>query len=61
MLLCYKYDPMTGRYGMIALTSIRTGGVITVLALVSFIAVMLRRERKQSAAGDPVAEVPRNA
>jgi protein SCO1 len=58
MLLCYKYDPMTGRYGLIALNAIRTGGVITVLALVSFIVVMLRRERTLAAARRDGAQPP---
>ena len=59
MLLCYKYDPMTGRYGMIALNAIRAGGVITVLGLVSFIVVMLRRERRLAAQKDgPRRPVP---
>lgn len=46
MLLCYQYNPMTGKYGIIALNSIRFGGVLTVLALGTFIVVMLRRERR---------------
>jgi protein SCO1/2 len=46
MLLCYQYDPMTGKYGAIALNSIRVGGVLTVGALVTLIVVMLRRERR---------------
>lgn len=44
-LLCYRYDPMTGKYGMVVLNSIRAGGVLTILALGTFIWVMLRRER----------------
>ena len=46
MLLCYRYDPMTGHYGVIALNSIRIGGVLTIAALGTFIGVMLRRERR---------------
>lgn len=51
MLLCYQYDPMTGKYGAIALNSIRAGGVVTVGALVTFIFVMLRRERRAATPG----------
>ena len=51
MLLCYQYDPMTGRYGAIALNSIRAGGVVTVGALAAFILVMLRRERRAANPG----------
>lgn len=46
LLLCYRYDPTTGRYSAIALTSVRLGGVFTVLALGSFIGVMWHRERR---------------
>jgi protein SCO1/2 len=46
MLLCYQYDPMTGKYGVIALNSIRVGGVLTVAALAALIVTLLRRERR---------------
>ena len=45
-LLCYRYDPMTGKYGMVILNAIRIGGVLTVAAVAAFIGIMLRRERK---------------
>ena len=45
MLLCYHYDPATGKYGATAIEAIRIGGVATVLALVSFLVVSLRKER----------------
>jgi hypothetical protein len=37
---------MTGKYGMAIMTAIRIGGVLTFLALGTFIAVMVRRERR---------------
>ena len=46
LLLCYSYDPMTGKYGLYIRNSLRIGGVATILALASFIVVMLRRERR---------------
>lgn len=46
LLLCYSYDPMTGKYGLYIRNSLRIGGLATVLALGSFIFVMLRRERR---------------
>ena len=62
VLLCYQYDPMTGKYGVIALNAIRAGGVLTVGALGAFIFVMLRRERQRAAAPGPLAGRPeRNA
>jgi protein SCO1/2 len=45
-LLCYQYDPMTGKYGVVILNSIRLGAVVTVGLLAGFVVVMLRRERK---------------
>jgi protein SCO1/2 len=45
LLYCFHYDPVTGTYGAVALNVVRLGGVITVLALVTFVTVMLRRER----------------
>ena len=47
-LLCYQYDPMTGKYGLVVMNSIRAGGVLTVAALGIFITVMLRRERRSA-------------
>lgn len=46
LLLCYHYDIATGRYTNVALTLVRTGGVLTVLGLGSFIGVMLYREER---------------
>jgi protein SCO1/2 len=45
LLLCYHYDPSTGKYGVIAIDAIRIGGVATVLAFFTFLFVSLRRER----------------
>ena len=46
LLLCYSYDPMTGKYGLYIRNSLRIGGLATILAIGSFIVVMLRRERR---------------
>lgn len=46
LLLCYHYDPRTGRYGAAALGSVRVGAVLTVLGLSVFILIMVRRERR---------------
>jgi protein SCO1 len=46
LLLCYHYDPVTGRYGRSALALMRAGGVTTVAALGSFIFIMIRKERR---------------
>lgn len=44
LLFCFHYDPAMGRYSGIALSSVRIGGVLTVLALVAFIGGALLRE-----------------
>ena len=44
LLYCYHYDPATGSYGLIAMSAVRLGGVVTLLALVGFVVVSLRRE-----------------
>jgi protein SCO1/2 len=48
MLLCYHYDPTTGKYGATALTMVRIGAVATMLAFAVFLFVSLRRERAES-------------
>ncbi len=45
LLLCYHYDPATGKYSRSAMNFVRAGGIATVLSLAGFIVVMLRRER----------------
>src|SRR5207247_445251 len=46
LLLCFHYDPATGKYSRSAMNFVRAGGVATVLGLGSFIAIMIRRERQ---------------
>ena len=47
LLFCYRYDPATGKYGLLITNIVRLAGVATVIALVTFIAVMLRRDRNR--------------
>jgi protein SCO1/2 len=53
LLFCYRYDPATGRYGAVALNLVRAGGVLTVLALLAFWAVMWRRDHPRPAETPP--------
>jgi len=55
ILSCYRYDPTTGRYGVYALGLMRLLGVITVLAIGTFMVVMWRVERRGSAAAAAAA------
>ena len=48
LLLCYHYDPATGKYGASVIDAVRIGGIATLLALVSFVSISLRRERRSS-------------
>ena len=45
LLLCYHYDPSTGKYGAATIDAIRVGGIVTLVALLSFMFISLRRER----------------
>jgi protein SCO1/2 len=45
LLLCYHYDPATGKYGAAAIRLVRMGAVLTMAAIGTFLFVTLRRER----------------
>jgi protein SCO1 len=47
LLFCYHYDPATGNYSLLITNIIRLAAAATVLALVAFIVLMLRRERNR--------------
>lgn len=47
LLLCYHYDPAQGKYGAVVINFIRLGGGLTILGLVGFIFISLRRDWKQ--------------
>jgi protein SCO1/2 len=46
LLYCFHYDPETGRYGWAIMRAVRIAAGATVLALGSFIVVMVRKERR---------------
>ncbi len=46
LLFCFHYDPIQGKYGLVIMNAIRAAGLATVLALGSFVVIMLRRERR---------------
>ncbi|HEV8713060.1 MAG TPA: SCO family protein [Candidatus Binatia bacterium] len=45
LLLCYHYDPATGKYTALTIGAVRIGGAVTVLALGVFIVIAGRRDR----------------
>jgi len=48
LLLCYHYDPASGKYSLAVLNIVRAGGILTVLGLTTFAVVMIRRERRDA-------------
>jgi protein SCO1/2 len=47
---CYNYDPTTGKYGLLTMRLVQGGGILTILAMLTFWTVMWRRERATAAA-----------
>jgi protein SCO1/2 len=45
LLLCYHYDPTTGKYGASVINAIRVGFILTVAGFLGFLFVSLKRER----------------
>ena len=45
-LLCYHYNPITGKYGGLILSILRVASVVTLLAIIGFVALMVRRDRR---------------
>jgi protein SCO1/2 len=43
-LYCYHYDPAVGKYGLVIMNVLRIAALITLGALLAFMAVMLRRD-----------------
>jgi protein SCO1/2 len=50
LLYCYHYDPKVGKYGAVVMNMLRFGGVVAVLILSTFLAVMWRRDHRRDAA-----------
>lgn len=51
LLLCYHYDPTTGKYGMVVANLLRAGGALTMLIVGGYIWYHIRRERRKSTEG----------
>ena len=47
LLLCYHYDPKTGRYGSIIWLALRVGALATMLALAAFVGASILSERRR--------------
>jgi protein SCO1/2 len=51
LLMCFHYDPKTGRYNFAIMSAVRALGVATAAGLAAFMITSLRRERRRPAAG----------
>jgi protein SCO1 len=54
LLLCFHYDPTTGKYGLIITRALQLGGLATMLALGAFMLISSRRDRRNKITGDNV-------
>ena len=45
VLLCFHYNPLTGKYSLAVMNVLRVCGAATVLAMAGFIAISTRRNR----------------
>jgi protein SCO1 len=48
LLMCFHYDPATGKYSAAVLSIVRAGGVLTMLGLIGFWVAVARRGRRPS-------------
>lgn len=59
LLLCFHYDPLTGKYGLIIANVMRVAGTLTMVLLGGFLISMYRLERKRTR--ELAAAVPSDA
>ena len=48
LLFCFHYDPANGKYGAAVMAAVRAGGVLTLVALGTFLVLSRRREAPRS-------------
>ncbi len=56
LLLCFHYDPASGKYTMNVLTAVRIAGLLTLGAMGAFLIVSFRRERRRKSANENLDE-----
>jgi protein SCO1/2 len=50
LLYCFHYDPLQGKYNLVIMNTLRLFGGLTVLLILGFVFLMLRRDRRSAAA-----------
>ena len=55
LMYCFHYNPATGKYSVAIMTFVRLAGALTLLGIMAFVFVHLRRERRQNGAVAPTA------
>jgi protein SCO1/2 len=50
LLLCYHYDPTTGKYGLVVANLLRAGGAFTVVLIAAYVVFNIRREKRKASA-----------
>ncbi len=58
LLLCYHYDPATGRYGFVIENLIRISGLVMMAVLGSYLWLMYRFERRRMVLDTPGTSIP---
>jgi protein SCO1/2 len=49
LLMCFHYDPSTGRYSFAVMSAVRFLAVVTLTCLAGFMLLMFRRDRRNAA------------
>jgi cytochrome c oxidase subunit 2 len=53
LLLCYQYDPKTGKYSAAVMKSLRLGGVVTVIGIAALLLALNRKAKSASRRAKP--------
>ncbi len=54
ILLCFHYQPLTGKYGNLIMGVVRAGGILTILAVAAMIVSLKRRRHLPAAPGSAI-------
>ncbi len=66
-MYCFRYDPTTGKYGVVAYRVVQLGGIVSILIVGALIGIMLTKERirhrrlQVAAEATPATDAPDNS